>query len=238
MEHFLTAGAAGAVAGLGVAVPLGAVGVLVLQQAMRDRRAGAAAGTAVAAVDAGYAALATAVGPLVAAALAGVEAWVRLAAALVLAGIAALGLLASRRPGPDAPGPGAGPEETVAGTRPEETGAAAGPEGAGAAAGPEGTGARRVFVRFAVLTLVNPTTALYFAALTTAQGAVLRGGASGAVFVLGVFTASLLWQQILVAAGGFAGPRLPARARVWTFRAGYGLVAGYAVAVALPLPAL
>ncbi|QDY76624.1 hypothetical protein [Streptomyces qinzhouensis] len=211
MEQYLTAGAAGAVAGLGVAVPLGAVGVLVLQQAMRDRRAGAAAGAAVAVVDAGYAALATAVGPLVAAALAGVEAWVRLVAALVLAVIAALGLLASRRPAP-------------AGT----TGTA----------GTETAAPARVFVRFAALTFVNPTTALYFAALTTAQGDTLRGGAAGAVFTFGVFAASLLWQQTLVVAGGFAGPRLPDRARVWTFRAGYGLVAGYAVTVALPLPAL
>ncbi|MEW1545514.1 hypothetical protein [Streptomyces tsukubensis] len=219
MEQYLTAVTAGAVAGLGVAVPLGAVGVLVLQQAMRDRRAGAAAGAAVAVVDAGYAALATAVGPLVAAALAGVEAWVRLVAALVLAAIAALGLLASRRPAPGIRGTSGAP-------------------GAMEAAGTERVGPARVFVRFAALTFVNPTTALYFAALTTAQGSALRGGAAGAVFTFGVFAASLLWQQTLVAAGGFAGPRIPDRARVWTFRAGYGLVAGYAITVALPLPAL
>ncbi|MEU3603115.1 hypothetical protein ABZ714_31055 [Streptomyces sp. NPDC006798] len=219
MERYLTAAAAaGAAAGLGVAVPLGAVGVLVLQQAMRDRRAGAAAGAAVAVVDAAYAALATAVGPLVAAALAGVEAWVRLAAALVLAAIAALGLLASRRPAPGPPG-------TV-------------PGGPGTADTGGRADAARVFVRFAALTFVNPTTALYFAALTTAQGGALRSGAAKAAFTLGVFTASLLWQQTLVAAGGFAGPRIPDRARVWTFRAGYGLVAGYAITVALPLPAL
>ncbi|MGW1276772.1 hypothetical protein ACWD4V_07415 [Streptomyces tsukubensis] len=237
MEQYLTAATAGAVAGLGVAVPLGAVGVLVLQQAMRDRRAGAAAGAAVAVVDAGYAALATAVGPLVAAALAGVEAWVRLVAALVLAAIAALGLLASRRPAPGIRGtpdtlgtPGAHSAPGTPGTT--------GTPGTAGAAGTERADPVRVFVRFAALTFVNPTTALYFAALTTAQGSALRGGAAGAVFTFGVFAASLLWQQTLVAAGGFAGPRIPDRARVWTFRAGYGLVAGYAITVALPLPAL
>jgi outer membrane usher protein FimD/PapC len=45
-----------------------------------------------------------------------------------------------------------------------------------------------------------------------------------------------VWQQSLVAAGGFAGARISDRARAWTFRAGYGLVAVYAVKVALPLP--
>nr|EIF89595.1 lysine exporter protein [Streptomyces tsukubensis NRRL18488] len=113
-----------------------------------------------------------------------------------------------------------------------------GAPGTAEAAGTVRADPARVFVRFAALTFVNPTTALYFAALTTAQGSALRGGAAGAVFTFGVFAASLLWQQTLVAAGGFAGPRIPDRARVWTFRAGYGLVAGYAITVALPLPAL
>uniref|UniRef100_A0AAU2VAV3 Lysine transporter LysE n=1 Tax=Streptomyces sp. NBC_00003 TaxID=2903608 RepID=A0AAU2VAV3_9ACTN len=96
-------------------------------------------------------------------------------------------------------------------------------------------GPARTFVRFAALTLINPTTALYFAALTTARGADLSGGAAGAVFVTGVFLASFLWQQLLVAASGFAGARISPAARAWTFRAGYGLVALYAVKVALPL---
>ncbi|MET7615596.1 LysE family transporter [Streptomyces sp. NPDC005408] len=201
-----TTAMAGAAAGLGVAMPVGAVGVLLIQQGMRDRRGAVAAAAAVAVVDCAYAAVATALGPLVASALSGVEAWVRLVSAAVLAVIAVRGLIASRQTAP------------------------AGEDG-GAGAGPV-----RTFTRFAALTLINPTTALYFAALTTAQGATLSTGAAGAVFVGAVFAASLLWQQLLVAASGFAGTRISDTARAWTFRIGYGLVALYAVRVALPLP--
>jgi len=203
-----TTAMAGAAAGLGVAMPLGAVGVLLIQQGMRERRGAVAAAAAVAVVDCAYAAVATALGPLVASALSGVEAWVRLVSAAVLAVIAVRGLLASRRPGP------------AVASEDEAT----------------GTGAVRTFTRFTAITLINPTTALYFAALTTAQGATLSTGAAGAVFVGAVFLASFGWQQLLVAASGFAGTRISDTARAWTFRIGYGLVAVYAVRVALPLP--
>lgn len=214
MSELWTTATAGAVAGLGVAVPVGAMGVLLIQQSMRGRRGAVAAASAVAVVDMAYAALATVLGPLVASALSGVEAWVRLASALVLAAIAAHGLLASR---------------TAALPARDAAAADGGTEAGGASA-------VRVFTRFAALTLVNPTTALYFAALTTAQGSALSGGVAGAVFVTGVFVASFVWQQLLVAAGGFAGARISDTARAWTFRVGYGLVAVYAVKIALPLP--
>ncbi|MFD7609504.1 LysE family transporter [Streptomyces sp. NPDC059828] len=212
MSEMWTTAVAGAAAGLGVAMPVGAMGVLLVQESLRDRRNAVAAAAAVASVDLLYAALATAVGPLVASALTGVEAWVRVVSATVLMVIAVRGLWASRHTaGDDSP--------AVA-----ETGAAA------------TGGAGRTFARFAALTLVNPTTALYFAALTTAQGAELGSGAAGTVFVAGVFAASLAWQQLLVAVSGIAGARIGARARAWTFRVGFGLVAVYAVRLALPLP--
>jgi len=213
MSELWATATAGAVAGLGVAVPVGAIGVLLVQQSLRGRRGAVAAAGAVAVVDTAYAAVATALGPLVASALSGVEAWVRLVSAVVLAGIAAHGLLSART-------------RALPGTEP----------GAASVGGAPGGGTVRVFTRFAALTLVNPTTALYFAALTTAQGAALIGGAAGTVFVTGVFVASFVWQQLLVAAGGFAGARISDTARAWTFRVGYGLVAVYAVKVALPLP--
>lgn len=243
---------AGAAAGLGVAVPVGAVGVLLIQEGMRERRGAMAAAAAVATVDLAYAALATALGSLVAEALSGVEAWVRLVSALVLAGIAARGLWGARgarheratadsavRAGPAEP---AGPAARGH-ARTEGHVGAGGHAGAERHAGAEGhansaskDGPARAFARFAALTLINPTTALCFAALTTARGASLSGGAAGTAFVTGVFVASLLWQQFLVAASGFAGARISPAARAWTFRAGYGLVVLYAVKVALPLP--
>ncbi|MFB7183669.1 hypothetical protein ACFCYI_38930, partial [Streptomyces sp. NPDC056257] len=121
-------------------------------------------------------------------------------------------------------------------------GAAPPPPGNGAAPGPETrTGTRpaaTAFARYIGLTALNPTTALYFAALTTAQGATLDTGPAGAAFLLGVGAASLLWQQTLVVLGALAGTRISATARVWTFRLGYGLVAAYALKIAFPLPSL
>ncbi|MFG2482767.1 hypothetical protein ACGFSI_08360 [Streptomyces virginiae] len=251
MNELMSPTLAGAAAGLGVAMPMGAMSVLLLQEAMRDRRTAVAAAAGIAAVDLGYAALATALGPWVASHISPVEAWVRLASAVILLVIAARGLAAAR---PTGAGPGSG---AVPGRVPVAADAAASDSGLGPRAGSgSGSGAGRAdsgadagqagvfvrarpgkaFVRYVGLTALNPTTALYFAALTTAQGAALRTGAAGGAFLLGVGAASLLWQQALVALGSLAGTRIPDRARVWTFRLGYGLVAAYAVKIALPLP--
>ncbi|MFE9801323.1 hypothetical protein ACFYP6_21080 [Streptomyces goshikiensis] len=211
MSELLAPALSGAAAGLGVAMPMGAMSVLLLQEAIRERRAAVAAAAGVAAVDLGYAALATALGPWVAAHVTPAEAWIRLAASAILLTIATRGLLPTRPAPPPTP-------------------ANAGPD-AGA-----GAGAGRVFVRYVGLTAVNPTTALYFAALTTAQGAALRAGAAGAAFVTGVALASLLWQQALVVLGALTGSRISPAARAWTFRLGYGLVAAYALKIAFPLP--
>ncbi|MEW5533885.1 LysE family transporter [Streptomyces virginiae] len=224
MSELMTPALAGAAAGLGVAMPMGAMSVLLLQEAMRHRRTAMAAATGVAVVDLGYAALATAVGPWVASHISPVEAWVRLASAAILLAIAAHGLAGARETPPDA----------VTGADDPAAPAAAGP----AAAGRTVTGLRpaRTFARYVALTAINPTTALYFAALTTAQGATLGSGPAGAAFLVGVGVASLLWQQSLVALGSLAGARISATARVWTFRLGYGLVAAYALRIAFPLP--
>ncbi|WP_079404871.1 LysE family transporter [Streptomyces sp. 3211] len=236
MSELMTPALAGAAAGLGVAMPMGAMSVLLLQEAMRERRAAVAAAAGIAAVDLGYAALATALGPWVASHISPVEAWVRLASAAILLAIAAHGL-AGARPPDAVPASGALPARPPAPSptpHPAAPGASAVPGSAAVPAAVARPG--RVFARYVGLTALNPTTALYFAALTTAQGAALRTGAAGGAFLLGVGAASLLWQQSLVVLGAFAGTRIPDRARVWTFRLGYGLVAAYAVKIALPLP--
>ncbi|MFC9811129.1 LysE family transporter [Streptomyces virginiae] len=224
MSELMTPALAGAAAGLGVAMPMGAMSVLLLQEAMRHRRTAMAAAIGIAVVDLGYAALATAVGPWVASHVSPVEAWVRLASAAILLAIAAHGLAGARETPPDA----------VTGADDPAAPAAAGPAGAGRTV----TGLRpaRTFARYVALTAINPTTALYFAALTTAQGATLGSGPAGAAFLVGVGVASLLWQQSLVALGSLAGARISATARVWTFRLGHGLVAAYALKIAFPLP--
>ncbi|MFI6005594.1 hypothetical protein ACIA98_35245 [Streptomyces sp. NPDC051366] len=306
MNEFLSPALSGAVAGLGVAMPMGAMSVLLLQEAMRNRRTAMAAAAGIATVDLAYAALATALGPWVASHVTPIEAWIRLASAAVLLAIAAHGLgnsaastppplaaphpahtsaprpLARQGPGhgpdpsdpsplqtsdpgrspdPSAPptlearGPGrspsfgkgrggelppAGPEPT---DRPDPRPAPHPLAGAMAGTGVEpragaGAGAVRAFGRFVGLTAVNPTTALYFAALTTAQASTLTTPTTAAAFLIGVAAASLLWQQALVALSAFAGRKVSPAARAWTFRLGYGLVAAYALKIALPLPRL
>ncbi|MEU9416980.1 LysE family transporter [Streptomyces sp. NPDC048272] len=221
MSELMGPAVAGAVAGLGVAMPMGAMSVLLLQEAMRRRRAAVAAATGIAAVDLGYAALATALGPWVASHLQPVEAWVRLASALILLVIAARGL----RSGTAAPAGSTAPTTAAAPAAPVPSVGGAG-----------SSRPARTFGRYVALTAVNPTTALYFAALTTAQGGGLRTGPTGAAFLAGVALASLLWQQFLVVLGSFAGARVSPAVRVWTFRLGHGLVAAYALGIAFPLP--
>ncbi|MEJ8644483.1 hypothetical protein WKI68_30590 [Streptomyces sp. MS1.HAVA.3] len=303
MSELMTPGLAGAVAGLGVAMPMGAMSVLLLQEAMRSRRTAVAAAAGIAAVDLGYAALATAVGPWVASHISPVEAWVRLASAAILLTIAAHGLSKAHptsptpnpappaHPAPPAPNPAspahpASPAFEARGPggarssppRPHPASPApipappaiearvrASPDlqphrhpqpgrhtqprrrlrrgswaepGSGPGTGTGTRPAAKAFARYVGLTALNPTTALYFAALTTAQGATLRTGPAGAAFLLGVGVASLLWQQTLVVLGSLTGARISDTARVWTFRLGYGLVAAYALKIAFPLPSL
>ena len=81
---------AGALAGLGVALPLGAVGVLIVQEGISGGwRPASAAATGVALVDGAYAVVAVAAGAAVTTALTGVERTVQLVGAAVLLAVAA-----------------------------------------------------------------------------------------------------------------------------------------------------
>lgn len=72
----------------------------------------------------------------------------------------------------------------------------------------------RTYGRFVGLTVVNPTTVVYFAAIVIGLGVAgnLSAG-EGALFVTGAFLASLSWQTVIAAVGAFAGHRLSIRAR-------------------------
>ncbi|HVN11377.1 MAG TPA: LysE family transporter [Kineosporiaceae bacterium] len=95
----VTALGAGALAGLGVALPLGAIGVLIIQEGITGGwRPAAAAGLGVGLVDGAYAAVAVAAGAAVTRALAGSERAVQLVGAIVLATVAARGIARLRRP--------------------------------------------------------------------------------------------------------------------------------------------
>jgi len=204
---------AGLAAGLAVAVPLGAVGTLVLDLGLRHgARTALAAGMGVATVDGLYAAAAAAFGASLAAALAPAQDAIRLVAAAVLAAVALLLLRAA-----------------LARRTQARTVAAAAPTPA-----PPRKGV--LYARFVGLTSVNPTTAATFAAVTAglpAAGGDDLAAAAAAAFVLGAFGASAAWHAALATASGAAGRRLPEHARAWTGVAGAALVLALAARLAL-----
>jgi threonine/homoserine/homoserine lactone efflux protein len=91
----------------------------------------------------------------------------------------------------------------------------------------------RTYAAFLGLTLTNPLTVTYFAALILAlQGDTLAGGSAKALFVGGAFLASFSWQILLAGVGALLHRRLPARARLATGVAGNVLIVLLAVRLA------
>lgn len=198
--------ASGLLAGLGVAMPLGAISVLLLGEGItRGFGRSVPAATAVGVVDALYAALAVLLGAVAAPLIAGWSPWPTVVGGVALVGIAAAGLWRSRAAAPEA--------------------ADAGPH--------DGPGWHRFAVLFG-LTAINPATLVYFAAITVGLADLLRTPAAGALFVGGVGVASLSWQLVVVAVGGALGSRATPRARRATAVAGNLIVAGLGVAMLLP----
>lgn len=192
---------AGVSAGLAVAVPLGPIGVMIVDTGIRDGgRSAFAAGLGTATVDGLYAAAAALFGAAIAHVLAPAADALRLLAAAVLAAIGVYGLLRLRTK-------------------------SAPPAAAKAPPPPH-----HLFARFFALTAVNPATAATFAALMLGLPAVADGSAADrAIFVAGAFVASLAWQSFLAGSGALLGHRLPPSGRWWTSLAGNVIVLGLAV---------
>jgi arginine exporter protein ArgO len=199
--------AAGILAGLGVALPLGAIGVLLLREGLaRGWRPAAAGATGIALVDLGYACAALLAGAAVSRTLAGHTRTVQLTGAVVLTAVAGHGLVRMRS---------ARAETWTGPDQPDRPGSPL-----------------RVAARFVGLTAVNPLTAIYFVVLTTGLSDTVRGTLPGAAFATGVFLASWSWQLVLAGAGSLAGARLPGWARWGAGVTGYLVVLGYAVRLA------
>jgi arginine exporter protein ArgO len=189
---------AGLVAGYGIAMPVGAIGALLVSLGARGPlRLAVVAALAVAVVDGGYALLAVGAGGAVADALDGIARPMEIAAGVVLLGVAAWIALsgwrayrADRRSSPD------GSLRTGAPPR----------------------SAARTFAVFVGLTAVNPATVVYFTALVLGRQAADLGSATrSAAFVVAVLVASASWQLLLVGGGAALGRVLAgARARLAT----------------------
>ncbi|WP_225752835.1 LysE family transporter [Actinotalea sp. Marseille-Q4924] len=211
MDTVLTASALGAVVGLGIAIPLGAIGVLLLQTGMTAGwRTAAAGGLGAATVDLTYAAVAVATGTAVAGALAVHARTVQVLGAAVLALVAARGVLGLVR--------GASAADA----------AAVDPTAVPAVA------PARTFGRFVGLTAVNPLTVVYFVAVAAGLADRLGTPPAAVAFVLGIGVASAAWQLALAGAGAVLGARVSPRVRTGLSLAGYAVVGAFAVALAVP----
>jgi arginine exporter protein ArgO len=164
---------AGVVAGYGVAVPVGAIAVLIAGLSARTSwRVGAAAGLGAATADGIYALVAVLGGAALTgfvAPVAGPLRWVAAVVLLALAGHTAWAAL--RRPS-------AADEQA---RRPAT--------------------AVRAYAGILGLTLLNPATVVYFAALVLGRG----GAGGGGWFVAGAFLASASWQLVVAGSGALAG---------------------------------
>ena len=195
----------GAIAGFAIAIPVGAIAVLILETAMRRGfRLGFAAGAGAATVDFVFASLASLAGQTLAPVLAPLGPAMRLVSALVLVGLGGYGLWRAWR---------AGLSTTVS-----------------VAVGAEG--GLRTYFKFVALTLLNPATIAYFAALILGQNARAPLSAVERVwFVFGVWLASFAWQTFLAWLGALAHRRLSPRVQRWT--SGLGNVMVIALGVRL-----
>lgn len=197
---------AGLLAGYGIAVPVGAVAAyLVSLTARTSLRTGVCAALGVATADGLYALAATLGGSALAAALRPVLVPLRWASALVLVVLAARGAVtAVRRYRDHRPA-----------TRPT----------------PAPPSPARAYLTLLGITLLNPTTVIYFAALvlgTRVTDAVppLEQG----VFVLAAFTASASWQLLLAGGGALLGRVLTGRrGRLVTALVSSGVILALAV---------
>jgi arginine exporter protein ArgO len=197
----------GALAGWAIAIPVGAIAVLIMETGIRRGfRVAAAAGAGAASADGAFAALAVVGGTALAAVLEPLERPLRVVAIGALLGIGLRGLvlmtIASRSV----------PAAAVLPTRVIPT-----------------------YLRFLGLTLLNPQTVVYFAALILALPGVGRGPGERGAFVAGAFLASLSWQLVLAAIGAVAHHRLPRGFQTGVSLLGNLAICGFATLLALDL---
>lgn len=211
---------AGAIAGYAIAIPVGAIAILIVEAGVqRGFPIAAAAGAGTATADFAYATLAMVGGAAIGPVIAPVSVPLRIAAVV---GLLAIGLRGLRR---------------IAMGRSPSSGSAAEVTAPDGPARASATGRRLVttYGRFLGLTLLNPTTVVYFAALVLALPVLAAEPLARPAFVVGAFLASLTWQTALAALGAIAHHRLPAGVQVRISVLGNLMICGFAVVLARSL---
>jgi arginine exporter protein ArgO len=199
----LQAALAGAVAGYAIAIPVGAIAVLIIHTGLtQGLRHGLAAGAGAATADLIYATLAALAGAGVTALIGPLVAPLRVGGGLVLVGIGGLGLVSAWR------GRGHIAPAHVPPRRPHG----------------------RTYAALLGLTLLNPATVIYFAALTV--GLPFLGDLSERlVFAGAAFLASLSWQSLLAIFGALLGRGAGHRLRLPTVVLGNLVIIGFGLVV-------
>jgi threonine/homoserine/homoserine lactone efflux protein len=198
----------GIIAGYGIAIPVGAIAVLIVETGMRcGFRCAAVAGAGAATADLLYAALAALGGTAIASAVGAYATPFKWGSAAVLALLAFNGLRRARV-GRAAP--------------------------AGEVPAPDRAELARTYGKFLGLTIINPLTVVYFTVFVVGLGiADTLRPLQAIVFVAGAFAASLSWQTLLAGIGATARRRLPAGFRVGATIVGNLIVLAFAAVVVL-----
>jgi arginine exporter protein ArgO len=196
---------AGAIAGYGIAIPVGPVAVLIIELGVRRGfRLAAPAGLGAATADGLYAVLAVLAGAAIAQLLEPITPALQVSAVVVLAVIALRGFRAAlyhARMGI--------------------------PDNAELPAQPG-----RTYLRFLAITLLNPTTILYFAALILGSPELGSGPAERTAFIVGAALASTSWQLFLALLGSLFHQRLPWQVQLGISILGNAVVLGFAIVIA------
>lgn len=194
----------GALAGLALAVPLGAIGVLLVQEGLSGGWwNGLSAAAAVATVDTVYCSIAVLAGAFAAPVVVGWAPWPQLAGGAVLVAIGARALVKSRT--------SLAPASTI-------------PE-------PSAYSSPSRFALFLTLTAINPATLVYFVAILPGLHEIAPSIPAQIAFVAGVAVASFGWQSALVAGGSILRRRTGPKFRGWTAAIGNGAVIVLGIAV-------
>ena len=197
--------AAGAIAGYGIAIPVGPVAVLIIELGVRRGfRLAAPAGLGAATADGLYALLAVLAGASIAQLLDPITPALQVIAVVVLTLIALRGFwLALYHARIGIPGNAELPSEPG-----------------------------RTYLRFLAITLLNPTTILYFAALILGRPQLGSEPAERAAFIVGAALASASWQLFLAILGSLFHQRLPWKVQFGISLLGNAVVLGFAILIA------
>ena len=187
----------GLIAGYGIAIPLGAVAILIVNTSLdHGFRKGFVAGAGTATVDMLCAALAVFAGTAAVALIAPYSAPLQVASAIALMAMGAYGMMRCR---------GRSKEAATYQTRKE--------------------GDLSIYVKFLAVTLLNPFTVAYFLALIIGKGPSWSFSLTDCLwFIAGVAIASLTWETMLAGLGALARKHLTPRFMTASILIGNALV--------------